>query len=146
MGPVRRRFESAALVSAMIVTATNIPVGATVLGLWTASLVAAGEPITMAAVATFLIVAGGAGVALTLLLGWLGSRHDRVMGRGTARRRRSPWLRAMSGERVMDPDDPRRFGALDVVCVVVVVAAVIAFEAWFLFFSGSPLDGRTGRG
>ena len=27
----------------------------------------------------------------------------------------------------------------------VVVAAVLAYEVWFLFFSGSPFDQRTGR-
>jgi hypothetical protein len=51
----------------------------------------------------------------------------------------------MSDERVSAEGALRRAGALDVVLVVVVAAALLAFEAWLLFFSGSPLDGGSGR-
>jgi hypothetical protein len=35
--------------------------------------------------------------------------------------------------------------AADYVVVTMVVLAVAAFEIWFFFFAGSPLDGRSGR-
>ena len=46
----------------------------------------------------------------------------------------------MGGEGTRAP-----IGALDVVLVCVVAGAVLAFEVWFLFVSGSPLDGGSGR-
>jgi hypothetical protein len=32
------------------------------------------------------------------------------------------------------------------VLVIVAVAAIVVFETWFFFFSGSPIDQRSGRG
>jgi hypothetical protein len=142
---VKRRLLLAGLVAAMIVTALNIPIGATLLGLWTASLVAGDEPITLAAVATFVLVAGAAGLVLVTVLSRLGARYDSVAGRSAAVRRHVGWLRPMSGERVTHRGESGRIGALDVVLVVVVVATLLAFELWFALYSGSPFDQRTGR-
>ena len=142
---MKRRGELAGLLLSMFVTAGNIPVGATLLGLWCASRVAGDEPITMPAVGTFVFVAGATGIGLTLLLGHLGARYDALTGRTPHVRRHVPWLRPMSGERVGQHGDAQRLGALDVVLVVVVAATVIAFEIWFAFFSGSPFDQRSGR-
>ena len=141
---MRRRTELAGLLLGMLVTAGNIPVGATLLGLWTASRVAGDEPITMPAVGTFVLVAGATAIGLTLLLGRLGARYDAMIGRTPHVRRHVPWLRPMSGERV-GTGAAQRLGALDVVLIVVVAATLIAFEIWFAFFSGSPFDQRSGR-
>jgi hypothetical protein len=51
----------------------------------------------------------------------------------------------MRGEREMYPGDRLTVTTLERVLVVVVVLAVAAFEIWFFFFSGSPIDQRTGR-
>ena len=142
---VRRRAELAGLLAAMIVAAVNIPLGATLLGLWAASRAVGDAQITMGAIFVFVIVAGAAGLALTMLLGRLGARYDELRGRTQRVRRHVPWLRAMSGERVGYAGDAQRVGALDVVLVLVVAATVIAFEIWFAFFSGSPFDARSGR-
>ena len=45
----------------------------------------------------------------------------------------------MSGERAGTTGERAR--ALDVVLVVAVVLALIAFELWLLLFAGSPLPG-----
>jgi len=133
------------LLTAMILTAVNIPLGATLLGLWVASRMVGDEQITMGAVFGFVVVAGAAGIGLTILLGRLGARYDEIAGRTPHVRRHVPWLRAMSGERVGNPGD-RRLGALDLVLVIVVALTLVAFEIWFAFFSGSPFDARSGRG
>jgi hypothetical protein len=128
----------------MVVTAINIPIGATVAGLWVASRLAGEGGISMSAVGAFVLVAGACALALTVLLGRLGARHDALHGRKPALRRHVAWLRPMSGER-LETDSDRRAGALDIVAVVVVVATILAFEYWFLFLSGSPFDQRSGR-
>ncbi len=73
------------------------------------------------------------------LLGALGARHDRLLGISPGPRRQQPWLRSLSGERVRDQRRRARISALDVVLVGTVLVAVIAFEIWFFFFSGSSI-------
>jgi hypothetical protein len=51
----------------------------------------------------------------------------------------------MRGERPHEGDRARQLSPMDVVLIVTVVVAVVAFEIWFFFFSGSPIDGRSGR-
>ena len=143
---VKRRLQLAGSIAAMVVTAVNIPLGAPLAGLWVASRVAGGEPITMAAVFAFVIVAAALAFGLTAVLGYLGAWHDALAGRKTRVRSHLPWLRSMSGERVAYQGDAQRLGALDFVLIAVVVATLLAFEIWFAFFSGSPFDQRTGRG
>jgi hypothetical protein len=53
----------------------------------------------------------------------------------------------MRGERPhYDKQRARDLSPLEVILIVSVVAAVVAFEIWFFFFSGSPIDQRSGRG
>jgi len=52
----------------------------------------------------------------------------------------------MRGERPHEQGAEYRLSALEVILVVSVVAAVVAFEIWFFFYSGSPIDARSGRG
>jgi hypothetical protein len=63
------------------------------------------------------------------------------------RKRQSPWLRSLRGERE-DFHDPERdqLSAVERVAVGMVLIVVIAFELWFFFFSSSPIDQRSGRG
>ena len=128
----------------MTFTAVNIPLGATVGGLWVASRLAGEGGTSMAAVGAFVVVAGTLGVALAHVLARLGRRHDRLLGREPSTRRQSPWMRPFNDQR-----HPGGSGegqrALDVVMVIVVVAVLLAYEVWFLFFSGSPFDQRSGR-
>jgi hypothetical protein len=141
---VKRRLQAAATLAAMVFTAVNIPVGATVAGLWVASRLAGETGTSMAAVGAFVLVAGAIGVALTHMLARLGRRHDRLVGREPVLHRQSPWLRPFNDQRNRAGGSEGRH-ALDVVMVVVVVAVLLAYEGWFLFFSGSPFDQRSGR-
>jgi cytochrome b len=78
-------------------------------------------------------------IVLVKLLGILGERHDRLLGLPPAPRRQQPWLRSLSGERASDQRRREHVSALDVVLVGMVLLAVVAFEVWFFFFSGSSL-------
>jgi hypothetical protein len=52
----------------------------------------------------------------------------------------------MRGERPHDERQRARdLSPLEWILIVSVVVAVIAFEVWFFFFSGSPIDQRSGR-
>ena len=76
----------------------------------------------------------------------LSNRHDRLTGKSATVRRHTPWLRSMSGERPANmPGVRAQLNALEYVLVVGVILAVLAFEYWFFFKAGSPLDGRSGR-
>jgi hypothetical protein len=61
-------------------------------------------------------------------------------------RRQTTWLKPMSGQRTRGRGgEAPPLVATDYVVVTVVVLAIAAFEIWFFFFAGSPLDGRSGR-
>ena len=143
---MKPRLARAGLVAAMAVVTINLWTGAPLLALWVGSRVAPDSGISMTAVAVVVVVMLVVCLLLVRLLGLLGAVHDRVTGHEATVRRHTPWLRSMSGER------PRELGgaapgltALDYVLVTVVALSFIAFEIWFIFYAGSPLDGRTGR-
>jgi len=108
-----------------------VPVG----WLWLASRLQDGsEP----GLAPYLVVIAGIPLSM-LLIGKLLARLDRAYGRVTgatpATRVRAPWLRSMRGER--DSGRPRT--VLDVVMVISVAIALVAFGIWFFGFAGSSL-------
>jgi hypothetical protein len=140
------RAERVALVAGMVLATTNIWTGAPLLGLLVGSLVAPSSGISMLAVAAIALTTGAACYALVRVLAVLGAAHDRLTGHETAVRRHTPWLRSLSGERPHESGGTTPpLNALEYVLVGGVVVAVLLFEAWFLFFSTSPLDGRSGR-
>jgi hypothetical protein len=85
-------------------------------------------------------------LVLVRLLSRLGSRYDELTGAQRQVRRHVPWLRSMRGERPHHAGEAFQISALDRTLVIVVTVAVVAFEIWFFFFSGSPIDQRSGRG
>jgi hypothetical protein len=79
------------------------------------------------------------GWVLALLLARLTAAYDELSGRPHAARRTSPWLRSMRGEREEVARRREGISGVERVVVISVVAAALAFEAWFFFFAGSPL-------
>jgi hypothetical protein len=129
----------------MAVVSLNIWTGSPLLALWIGSrLQGSGAP-QMGPV--FAVIAGIAvfSYVLARALVRLGAAHDRLTGHAATVHRHLPWLRSMRGEREMYPGDRVTVTTLERVLVVAVVLAVAAFEIWFFFFSGSPIDQRTGR-
>jgi hypothetical protein len=147
VGRLRRRAERVALVAGMTVVTLNIWTGAPLLGLWVGSRVVGDSQITMLAVAVVAVTIFAACFALARVLALLTARYDVVAGRHPTTRRHLPWLRSMRGERPHELGfDTPTLTPLDYVLVGAVVLALIAFEIWFFFFSGSPLGGPNGRG
>ena len=130
----------------MALATLNVWIGAPLIGLWVGSRLVGDEQISMLGVfgasVTMLLVA----LALLRMLAALDARFEALSGRGSTVRRHQPWLRSARGERQYDRDRGDVLTPLEYVLVAGVIVCVLAFEVWFLFYSGSPLDGRTGRG
>jgi hypothetical protein len=137
----------AALVAGMVLAGLNIVLGAPVAGLLVASRLTGDGTVSMGALLAFCVVAGTVAYLLVAALARLGAAHDHLTHRDERMvRRQVPCRRPMAGERRTDAAEGQsRFSALDVVVITLVVVVVVAFEIWFAFFSGSPLDARSGR-
>lgn len=139
------RFRQLALTAAMWLTAVNIWTGAPLLALWVGSQTQGGGPPTMSSVFVVVVVMAAACFGLVALLGWLGAAHDEMTGRTPQVSDHAPWLRSMRGERPLYPGEHAELTTLERVLVGMVVLVAVLFEIWFLLFSSSPIDGRTGR-
>jgi hypothetical protein len=143
---MRIRLERVAVVIGMALATLNIWTGAPLLGLLIGSRLTGGERITMLSVFATAAVMAALCFGLVRLLAILSAKHDQLTGRQATVRRHTPWLRSMSGERVHDvPGGRPQLTALEYLLVGSVVLAVVAFEFWFFFYSGSPFDQRSGR-
>ena len=144
---IRVRIERVALVCLMSLTTINIWSGGPLFALWVGSRVQSSGPPSMAAVGVVAVVLGAVSFGLVRLLAVFDGIYDRLTGRGTRVNRHVPWLRSMRGERPhYEKQRARDLSPLEVILIVSVVVAVIAFEIWFFFLSGSPIDQRSGRG
>jgi hypothetical protein len=139
------RVKRLALVSAMSLVTLNVWTGSPLLALWIGSRVEAGGPPSMAAVAVVAVTLAVFSVVLVKVLSTLGGVHDRLIGRRPGPREPAPWLRSLRGERAGEHDRELGLTTLERVLVAWVVIAVVAFEIWFFFFSGSPLGTTSGR-
>jgi hypothetical protein len=140
------RVKRLALVAAMTLTSLNVWTGSPLLALWFGSRLQGSGPPAMGPVAvvavTIAVVSGG----LLRVLNRLNDAYDKLMHR-ERRKRQSPWLRSLRGERE-DLHDPERdqLSVVEVVMVGMVLLVAALFEIWFFFFSSSPIDQRSGRG
>jgi hypothetical protein len=139
------RVKRGALVCLMSITTINVWTGSPLLALWVGSRVQGSGTPSMGAFAVVGLTLGAVSFALVRVLGSLEAVYDRITGRERTVRRHVPWLRSMRGERPHEDKGARQLSPLDVILIVTVVVAVVAFEIWFFFFSGSPIDSRSGR-
>ena len=130
----------------MTLATLNIWTGAPLAALWVGSRLTGGERITMPAVGVTAGLIFFFCWLMIRLLARLSARHDALTGRQATVRRHAPWLRSMSGERSHGaPGETATLTALEYLLVGMVVLAVLLFEVWFFFYSGSPFDQRSGR-
>jgi hypothetical protein len=141
----KARLQQFALTAAMTLAAVNIWTGSPLLALWVGSKLQGTGPPKMSSVAVVAITMAAISLGLIRLLTILGRRHDRLTGRTPRVSAHAPWLRSMRGERPVYPGERADVTTLERILVLMVVLAVLAFEIWFLFYSGSPFDQRTGR-
>jgi hypothetical protein len=130
----------------MVLVTLNIWTGGPLLALWIGSRVQGAGPPSMLAVAVVAVALGVVSFVLVRLLARLDGAYGRLTGRTSSVRRHVPWLRSMRGERPhSDRQHADELTPLEIVLIVSVVAVVVLFEIWFFFYSGSPIDQRTGR-
>ncbi len=127
-----------ALAAAAAFVTVNIWTGAPLIALWVGSQTAGPSGLSMTAVGVVVIVLLVLVLALTWLLGRINARYDRLTGR-TVDRRVSPWMRSMRSEREAYTRERQGTSAIERVVVYSVSVAVIVFNVWFFFFSGSPM-------
>src|SRR5438128_12625332 len=139
------RIKRGALVCLMSITTINVWTGSPLLALWVGPRVQGSGSPSMGAFAVVGLTLGAVSLALVRVLARLETVYDRITGRERTVRRHVPWLRSMRGERPHEDAQARQLSPLDVILIVTVVVAVVTFEIWFFFFSGSPIDGRSGR-
>jgi len=140
-----RGFKRAGLLSLMALATVNVWTGSPLMALWVGSRVQVLGASTMAAFGAVAITMATISLTLVVALGRMGAAYDHLVGRKPQTRQHTPWLRSMRGERPHEQGAEYRLSALEKILVASVVLAVIAFEIWFFFFSGSPIDGRSGR-
>jgi hypothetical protein len=137
-----KRFGLAAL---MAFLALNIWTGSPLLALWIGSRIQGEESqASMGAYAAVVACLALFSFLLYQALKRVGHAYQQATGTLPTVRTHAPWLRSMRGER------PEHGGAASIsgaerIVVVTVILAAFAFEAWFFFFSGSPIGGSSGR-
>ena len=133
------RLERVGLQAVMVLAALNVWTGAPLLALWVGSRSVSSSRPTMGAIFLVVLVLAVTCIALIYVLNWASATYDDVTGRPQAVRRHVPWLRSMRAERVNYEREKEVVTPVERVLVFMVALAVILFEVWFFFFSGSPI-------
>lgn len=71
--------------------------------------------------------------------------YEEATGQTRTVRKHAPWLRSMRGEREVYQGVRPRLTGVERILVISIVIVVLTFEVWLFFFSGSPIDNRSGR-
>jgi hypothetical protein len=138
-----KRFGLAALTAFI---ALNVWTGSPLLAVWIGSRIQGDstQP-SMGAVAAVIGCLILFSVLLYQALKRVSYAYHEATGTLPAVRTHAPWLRSMRGERPDYPGTDARIGAAERIVVLMVIVAVVAFEVWFFFFSGSSIGGNSGR-
>lgn len=132
-------LKRALVVAASAFVAVNIWTGAPLLALWMGSRVVGRMALSMGAVGIVVVVLAGTVFLMTILLTRLNDLYRRMAAMGEDYRQ-PPWLSPLADE--SSSSDQRARPALTPVewtIVISVQLAALAFLAWFLFLSGSPM-------
>jgi hypothetical protein len=129
----------------MLAVALNVWTGSPLLALWIGSRLQGSGPPKMGPVFVVVVAFAVLSFSLATLLARLGDVYNRMTGQTAMVHRHVAWLRSMRGERPQYPGERAQVTALEQILIVTVVLCILAFEIWFFFFSGSPIDQRSGR-
>lgn len=132
-------LKKLAIVVATGLAAVNVWTGAPLLAVWVGSQVQGGQTVSVWGVLTVLVVFAALAFLLASALVRLSVKYDQLTGRPAVVGQTSPWRRRMLGE--LDEHFRIRYdlSAPERVVAGCVLAALLVFEVWFFFFSGSPL-------
>jgi hypothetical protein len=136
------RLKPILLAALMAFLALNVWTGSPLLALWIGSRIQGEESQpSMGAFAAVIICLVAFSWGLYQLLKLTMGAYQEATGTQPTVRTHAPWLRSMRGER---PDYSRagaRISGAEKIVVATVIIAVIVFEIWFFFFSGSSIGG-----
>ena len=141
------KLKRTMLAIAGALASVNIWTGGPVFALWVGAQFqgwidsrAPGTGISMEGVFAVIVVLAAVETGLVLLMTRVGDAYDKLTGRPRkGRRRTSPWLRSLGGERQELERDKYGVSAVERIAMVSVVACVLAFEAWLFFSPRSAL-------
>src|SRR6218665_2190531 len=139
------RIRRLALTASMGIAALNIPTGSPALALGAGSQVQGSGPPTMTGVFVVVVVFAILAFALVAVMTRISQAHNALTGHTPNVSMHVPWPRTLRGEAPVYPGVNPSLSGPERMVVIVVVGVVIAFEIWFFFYSGSPVDQRSGR-
>ena len=128
-----------ALMAGTALATTAAWTGAPLFALWVGSQADDGSQPAMIAVIIVIAVLSLLEFALVILLSALNRRWERAAGIRPQTRRPPPWYSSMRGERDRDVIRDRGASGPEKVVAVCCAMALLAFEFWFFFLSGSSL-------
>jgi hypothetical protein len=134
-------MRQAGLIALMALGSVALWVGNPLLWLWiTSQLQSGGGQPQMAPYALLLVGVVLTAVALAKGLAALNRRYGRLIGADPTVRLIAPWRRSLRDARHGGHEDPGRLpvNVLDVVMVISVLAAVIAFTLWYVITNPTP--------
>jgi hypothetical protein len=133
------KLERIALQAVMALAAINIWTGAPLLAVWVGSRSVQTSRPSMGAIFLVVLVLALACLALVWVLNRASAAYDHLTGRPQTVSQHLPWLRSMRAERVVYEREKATVTPLERILVATVAIAVLTFEVWFFFFSGSPI-------
>ena len=136
MSTIRQTARGTGLTAFVLLGAPSIGFGVPLFWVWVASELAGND--RQVTVALALFIATGMLVSYWLILlgaGWL---RARMVGKDAVRAkvRRDSWNRSFRDE----PSGDQKSDPIERLFMVTAIVGFIAFELWFIFLAGSPLD------
>jgi hypothetical protein len=128
-----------ALMAATALATTAAWTGAPLFALWVGSQADNGSQPAMIAVIIVIVVLAVIEFVLIILLSNLNRQWERAAGIRPETRRPPPWYSSMRGERDRDVIRHRGVSGPEKVVAVCCAMALLTFEFWFFFLSGSSL-------
>jgi hypothetical protein len=139
------KLKRTMLAIAGALASVNIWTGAPVLALWVGSQThewtgsrAPGTGVSMQSILVVVVVLAALEFALIQAVTRLSDAYDKLTGRRQARRK-SPWLRSLSGERNEAELGKYGVSAIERTAMISVVVCVLVIEAWLIFSPRSAL-------
>jgi hypothetical protein len=130
-------LERVTLAALSMLVSINVCTGFPLLALWIGSRAASGNIFSWIGIITAIISLAGLATFGVATLTRLSARYDKVTGRPPPSRQPRPWELSMSAEPAAPTGRARRgTNPVEVIVVLTVVVAFIAFEIWFFFFAG----------
>jgi hypothetical protein len=136
--PASYRFARIGLAALTALLSVFLWTGAPLLSIWIGGQVQGGTGLTMKAVGVVIGVLAITVTLIVLALVRVEAAYKFFSGAPVDKRRTSPWMRSLRGERP-ELAEKRPLTGFEKVLIAAVVAGGIAFEAWFFFLAGSPI-------